>query len=51
MTEDETKADLIKKALTIVDELSELDIDDIDEITDLIERSEKLKKHRLWKLR
>jgi hypothetical protein len=51
MTENEQKADLIKKALTIVDELAELDIDDIDEITDLIERSEKLKKDRLWKLK
>ena len=51
MTENETKADLIKKALTIVDELSDLDIDDIDDIIDLIERSEKLKKHTLWKLK
>jgi len=45
------KANLIKKALTIVDELAELDIDDIDEMVDLIERAEKLKKDRLWKLK
>jgi len=45
------KAELIKKALTIVDELAEFDIDNIDEIVDLIERSEKLKKDRLWKLK
>jgi len=51
MTENEQKADLIKKSLTIVDELAELDIDDIDELTDLIEQAEKLKKHRLWKLK
>jgi len=50
MTENETKADLIKKALTIVDELAELDVDEIEDIEDLIERAEKLKKHRLWKL-
>jgi len=51
MTENETKADLIKKALTIVDELAELDYDDYEEMGELIERSEKLKKHRLWKLK
>jgi len=51
MTENEQKADLIKKALIIVDELAELDIDDIDDFEDLIERAEKLKKHRLWKLK
>jgi len=45
------KAELIKKALTIVNKLAELDIDNIDEIVDLIERSEKLKKDRLWKLK
>ena len=51
MTENEQKADLIKKALIIVDELAKLDIDDIDEFEDLIERAEKLKKNRLWKLK
>jgi len=51
MTENEQKADLIKKALIIVDELAELDIDDFDDFEDLIERAEKLKKHRLWKLK
>jgi hypothetical protein len=51
MTENEQKADLIKKALIIVDELAELDIDDIDDFEDLIERAEKLKKNRLWKLK
>jgi hypothetical protein len=47
------KAELIKKALKIVDELAELDVDDkyeIDDIADLIEKAEKLKKDRLWKL-
>ena len=50
MTEEEQKADLIKKALTIVDELAELDIDDVEDVEDLIEKAEKLKKDRLWKL-
>jgi len=50
MTEEEQKADLIKKALTIVDELAELDIDDVEDVEDLIEQAEKLKKDRLWKL-
>ena len=51
MTENETKAELLKKSLQIVDELAELDVDDIDELIDLIERSEKLKKDRLWRLK
>jgi len=54
MTENEQKADLIKKALTIVNELAELDVDDkydIEEIEELIEQAEKLKKDRLWKLK
>lgn len=51
MTENETKADLIKKALTVVDELAELDLEDSDELVDLIEQAEKMKKHRLWKLK
>ena len=32
MTENEQKADLMKKALTIVDELAELDYDDYEEM-------------------
>ena len=49
--DDRNKADLIKKALTIVDELAELDYDDYEEMGELIERAEKLKKDRLWKLK
>lgn len=48
--ENKKKADLIKKALTIVDELAELDIDDIDELTELIEKAEKVKHDVYWKL-
>jgi hypothetical protein len=48
--EDRRKADLIKKGLTVVDELAELDIDDIDELSELIERAEKLKHDIHWKL-
>ncbi len=51
MTENEQKADLIKKALTIVDELAELEYDDYEEMQDLIDRAEKLKKDRLWNLK
>ena len=51
MTENEQKADLIKKALTIVDELAELEYDEYEEMQDLIDRAEKLKKDRLWKLK
>ena len=51
MTENEQKADLIKKALTIVDELAGLEYDDYEEMQDLIDRAEKLKKDRLWKLK
>lgn len=58
MTENETKADLIKKALTIVDELAdvfdeqaEFDVGETEEILELAERAQKLKKHRLWKLK
>lgn len=50
MTDNERKADLIKKALQIVDELAELDINEVDDIDDLIERSDRLKKDRFWKL-
>ena len=52
-TDNKQKGELIKKALKIVDELAELDVDDkneIDDIADLIEKAEKLKKDRLWKL-
>ena len=54
MSENKEKAELLKKALTIVDELAELDVDDkyeIDDIADLIEQAEKLKRNRLWKLK
>ena len=54
MTENEQKADLIKKALIIVDKLAELDVDDKDDtedIYDLIEEANKLKKDRFWKLK
>lgn len=50
MTDNERKADLIKKALQIVDELAELDINEVDDIDDLIERADRLKKDRFWKL-
>ena len=54
MGEEQQKAELIKQALTIVDELADLEIDlfegdgDLDE---LVEKAEKLKKNRLWKLK
>jgi len=51
MTENEQKVDLIKKSLVIVDELAKLTIEDVDEIEKLIEQAEKLKKHRLFKLK
>jgi hypothetical protein len=45
------KANLIKDALKIVDELATLDIhDDRDEVDELIDKAIKLKRHRLWKL-
>ncbi len=44
------KAELIKKALKLVDELGSLEEFDGEEIEDLIDRAEKLKKYRLWKL-
>jgi len=57
MTENEQKADLMKKALTIVDELGKLD-DDLDywefedhvKIEELVKQSKNLKKDGLWKL-
>jgi len=51
MTDNERKADLIKKALLVVDELAELDINEIDDIDELIEKAEKIKKDRFWKLK
>lgn len=48
--ENRKKADLIKKALTIVDELAELDIEGSDELGELIEKAEKLKHDIYWKL-
>ena len=51
MNDNVRKAELIKKALTVVDELAELDLEDINDIEDLIDRAEKLKKDRLWKLK
>ncbi len=51
--DDRNKAELIKKALKLVDELADLEIDLFEgggDLDDLIERAEKLKKDRLWKL-
>lgn len=46
------KAELIKKALTLVDNLANLDVDeDIDEIEELINKAKKLKKSSLWRLK
>jgi hypothetical protein len=44
------KAELIKKALKLVDELGSLEEFDAEEIEELMDRAEKLKKDRLWKL-
>lgn len=57
MSEDREKGELIKKGLTIIDELGKIDTDypldeeDLAKIFDLIEQAQKLKRHRLWKLR
>ena len=58
MTENEQKADLIKKALTIVDKLAYIEIDEIkdadieyDNLDDLIEQAKKIKKNRLFVLK
>ena len=51
MNENQRKAELIKKALLVVDELAELDIKDIYDLEDLIEKAENLKKNILWKLK
>lgn len=52
------KAELIKKALTIVDELAEFDtemaefdVDEMEKLVDLADRAKKLKKKTLWKLK
>jgi len=50
MTEGQEKAELIKSALKIVDDLGKMDVDDMDELEKLIEKAHKLKKSRLWKL-
>jgi hypothetical protein len=44
------KAELIKKALKLVDELGSLEEFDAEEIEDLMDRAEKLKKNVHWKL-
>jgi CO dehydrogenase/acetyl-CoA synthase beta subunit len=49
-TEAQVKAQLIKNALKVVDELADLEITDIADIEDLIEKAEKIKKNRHWKL-
>lgn len=57
MEEDREKAELIKSALRIVDELGKMDIDDIkhdddsaDELEELIKKANKLIKSKFWKL-
>jgi len=49
-TEAQVKAQVIKDALKIVDELADLEMSDIDEFEELIDRAEKLKKNKYWKL-
>jgi len=56
-TESQEKAELLKDALKIVDELSKInddldywDIDDREEIEKLITRSKRLKRSRFWRL-
>ena len=56
MSDDRNKAELIKKALKIVDKLADLEIYEMedtgnfDDLRFLIDDAEKLKKNRLWKL-
>lgn len=46
------KAELIKKALLLVDKLAKLDVDDdIDEIEELIDEAKKMKKNTLFRLK
>jgi hypothetical protein len=54
LAEDHEKATLLKESLKIVDELAKIDYDfyqDGDEVEKLIDRAQKLRKHRLWKLK
>lgn len=57
MGDDRNKAELIKKALKIVDELAAIDVEELedtgntDDINFLIDRATNLKKDRLWKLK
>ena len=55
MSEESDKANLIKDALKIVDELSKYDIDDIcnddkDSLDELVDKAKKITKNRNWKL-
>ena len=56
MGEAREKAQLIKDALKLVDDLGKLTIsdpmtdDDYDDVDDFIDRAKKLKKNRWWKL-
>jgi len=58
MEENKEKAELIKEALTIVDELGKIDWDDMgmdeddmNHLEALNKRAKKITKHRLWKLK
>lgn len=50
MSDEFRKAELIKKALKIVDDLADMEVDDRYDIENLIDSAYKLKKDRLWKL-
>ncbi len=52
MNLDEERKRIIKSALTVVDELADLDIDepDVDELYHLIKKAKELKKNLAWKL-
>jgi hypothetical protein len=52
-SDNKVKAELLKKALKLVNKLADLDIDDADDREDiekLIKESNILKKNRLWML-
>ncbi|MDA3780014.1 MAG: hypothetical protein PF487_07345 [Bacteroidales bacterium] len=54
--DNKVKANLIKEALKIVDELAKYDIDDLtsydkDELEELIDKAKKIKKNRLFVLK
>ena len=56
--DDRETAKILKEALIIVDGLAKFDLDGLlrhnegmEELDDLINKSKKLKKHRLWKLK